>query len=173
MPSLTVVAMEYFRSSAKNSPWLKLILPPSLTHGFRQAMSSKSSMQVTCGNCACLLSSKRTSHGLGQRLVSTCLLQPLLYRWRNHVKGITAGDEHLWRIWHRGNFDKRVAQLRRVARLRAVILRPHFLGRALRRVVLDDLADPSDILRVEQIRSEETGFDHGDLDAEFLHFGRD
>src|SRR5206468_7195694 len=25
MPSLTVVAMEYFRSSAKNSPWLKLI----------------------------------------------------------------------------------------------------------------------------------------------------
>ena len=117
-------------------------------------MSSKSSMQVTCGNCACLLSSKRTSHGLGQRLVSTCLLQPLLYRWRNQVKGITAGDEHLWRIWHRGNFDKRVAQLRRVARLRAVILRPHFLGRALRRVVLDDLADPSDILRVEQIRSE-------------------
>src|SRR6266550_4912179 len=25
MPSLTVVAMEYFRSSAKNSPWLKLV----------------------------------------------------------------------------------------------------------------------------------------------------
>src|SRR5436853_5188875 len=133
-------------------------------------MSSKSSMQVSCGNCACLLSSKRTSHGLGQCLVSTCILQPLLYRWRNHVKGITAGDEHLWRIWHRGNFDKRVAQLRRVARLRAVILRPHFLGRALRRVVLDDLADPSDILRVEQIRSEETGFDHGDLIPNFSTF---
>ena len=123
-------------------------------------------MQVACGDCACLLSSKRTSHGLGQRLVSACLPQPLLYRRRNHVKGISAGDEHFWRIWHSGNFDKRVAQLRRVAGLRAVILRPHVLGRALRRVVLDDLADPSDVVRVEQVRPEEAWFDHGDLDAE-------
>src|SRR5438445_8617758 len=102
---------------------------PSLTHGFRQAMSSKSSMQVTCGNWACLLSSKRTSHGLGQRLVSARLSQSLLYRRRNHVKGITAGDEHFWRIWHRGNFDKPVAQLRWIAWLLTVILRPHVLGR--------------------------------------------
>ena len=39
--------------------------------------------------------------------------------------------------------------------------------------VLDDLANPSDILRVEQVRTEEVGFNPSDLDAEFLNFGRD
>ena len=95
---------------------------------------------------------ERTARGLGQRLVSSCLAQPLLDRWRNHVDGITSGDKHLRRIRHRGNFDERVTQLRRVIGLRAVIGRPHVLGCALRRVVLDDLADPSDILRVELVR---------------------
>jgi hypothetical protein len=78
--------------------------------------------------------------------IAFCLFaQPLLDRRRNHVEGITSGDEHLRRIRHRGNFDERVTQLRRVIGLRAVIGRPHVLSCALRRIVLDDLADPSDI----------------------------
>ena len=54
-------------------------------------------------------------------------------------------------------------ELRWVAGLRAVILRPHVLGLSLRRVVLDVLADPSDVVRVEQVRPEEAWFDDGNL----------
>ena len=52
---------------------------------------------------------ERTFHSLGQHFVGTHIAQPLLYRWRDRAEGITPGNEHLRRILHRGNFNKRVA----------------------------------------------------------------
>ena len=117
--------------------------------------------------------SERTLHFLGQRFVCAHLAQAVLDRWRDRAESIASGSEHLGRILHRGNFDERVTELRRIVELRAVLLRPQSSAVPSARVVLDDLADPADVVRVEQVCAEKTGFHHGDLDGELLHFGCD
>src|SRR2546422_7037554 len=59
---------------------------------------------------------------------STLFPYTTLFRSPNRVEGIASGSEHFWRILYRDDFNERIAQLRWIVGLCAIILRPHVLG---------------------------------------------
>ena len=110
--------------------------------------------------------------GLGKLLVILDLSQAGLQRRPDHREGIAARVKLFRRVRHAGDLDEGLAQLLRVALLRAVVCRPRLLDVALGGVVFDGPAGPSDVPVVQEVRAEEARFDERDLDAELLDLGR-
>jgi hypothetical protein len=92
-------------------------------------------------------------------------VQPGLEHRRYHREGVASSEELFRRLLHASNFDQNLAQLRRITLLLAMIGRPRLLDVALRRIVLDDVAGPSDVPGIQKVRAEEAWCDNGDLDV--------